>query len=408
MKRSIVYALGALCMVTPTVASADTIWDSGFNWPVMFNGALSNLGYISGVSVPVDQEQRWWAEPFSVPTGGCTITAVDLNYFITRGRQPAVVKYIIWRRTGFNAPVNGDQVASGTLGPNTSFGPDDGISGPDPGPGGNDPRTPWTEDWYFDFPGQSIALAAGDYYFTVYGDGTIGSGSIPESTAPYLAWFTGAQGQLESQEQSHGWRSTNFPSPGFLFYAPSNVAPQTGQDADDCWNPTFRLKGTGPGLRKLSGRIVFSDYDGQKPNFATFEVRAAGTSTVLSYQTMGLGANGEYELNIPTRDGTTFDVSLQKTQLYVDPLGIAPDVPYTNWLRRTLQGVNFAASSHVMDFNLINADLDDDNEITIGDYSILSGNFGGVGPIGDVNGDNEVDIGDFAILSGNFGAVGDD
>lgn len=405
MKRSMALALGVLALASVRPASADTIWDSGFNWPVIFNGALSNLGYISGVAQPIDLEQRWWAEPFSVPPGGCTINEVTLNYFNTRGRQPAEVKYVIFNRTNFDAPTAADIVASGSLGPNTSFGVGDP---PDPGPGGNDPRTPYAEDWHFVFSGLNIALSGGDYYFTVYGDGTLAGPGIPESSAPYIAWFTGAQGQLESQEMDFGWRSTNFPNPGFLFYAPANVAPQPGQDGDDCWNVTFQLKGTGPGLRKISGNVVFNDWDGQKPNFATFEVRQAGTLNVRSFQTVTLGANGEYELNIPTRDGTTFDISLQKTLLYVDPLSIAPDVVYTNWLRRTLFSVNFAVSSHVMNFNLVNGDLDDDNEVGISDYAILSGNFGNPGPVGDINGDGECDIGDYAILSVNFGEIGDD
>lgn len=62
---------------------------------------------------------------------------------------------------------------------------------------------------------------------------------------------------------------------------------------------------------------------------------------------------------------------------------------------------------------LINGDCDDDNEVSIGDYAVLSSAFGSSpgsptwNPMADLDGDEEVSIGDFAILSGNFGEVGD-
>lgn len=62
----------------------------------------------------------------------------------------------------------------------------------------------------------------------------------------------------------------------------------------------------------------------------------------------------------------------------------------------------------------MNGDSNGNNEIEIGDYSILSAAFGSaVGdptfdPLADLNGDDAVEIGDYAILSANYVAIGDD
>ena len=69
-------------------------------------------------------------------------------------------------------------------------------------------------------------------------------------------------------------------------------------------------------------------------------------------------------------------------------------------------------------------DCDGDNEVSVGDFAIISGAFGSSydsttftafpGPGGqpwdfnaDINIDDAVDIGDYAIMSGNFGLAGD-
>lgn len=83
----------------------------------------------------------------------------------------------------------------------------------------------------------------------------------------------------------------------------------------------------------------------------------------------------------------------------------------SHWLRRL--GVVPHGSSDLVELSLLNGDCDEDNEITIGDFAILSAAFGAAegdpnwDPSADLNGDGEVDIGDFAILSRNFGQIGD-
>jgi hypothetical protein len=62
----------------------------------------------------------------------------------------------------------------------------------------------------------------------------------------------------------------------------------------------------------------------------------------------------------------------------------------------------------------LNGDADNDNEVTVGDYALLSDNFGrdSSHPLwdarADLDGDEEITIGDVSILSANFGAAGDD
>lgn len=62
---------------------------------------------------------------------------------------------------------------------------------------------------------------------------------------------------------------------------------------------------------------------------------------------------------------------------------------------------------------MFNGDCDNDNEVTIGDYAILSISFGSNQgdpnylDNADLNGDESVDIGDFALLSNNFNMAGD-
>ncbi|MBX7136182.1 MAG: hypothetical protein K1X67_26215 [Fimbriimonadaceae bacterium] len=85
----------------------------------------------------------------------------------------------------------------------------------------------------------------------------------------------------------------------------------------------------------------------------------------------------------------------------------------SHWLRR--QVVVFLTDSglDIGQFAFINGDCDEDNEVGIGDYSILSGAYGtNVGDAGfvtnaDLNGDDAVDIADYAILSSNYGLAGD-
>lgn len=85
-----------------------------------------------------------------------------------------------------------------------------------------------------------------------------------------------------------------------------------------------------------------------------------------------------------------------------------------SWLRRTVGPVDTSGSVQGVILGLINGDIDDDNEVSVGDYSLLSSAFNSIpgdnnwNQRADLNGDLSVDIGDYAILSGNYGVTGDD
>lgn len=218
MKRTS-FALAMLAGVAS--AHAATLWDTGAPHPVNFNGTDTNLGLSSG-NIGAGLEQRWIAAPFRIGGGGAIINQIDVDYFIVAGSEADNVNYIIWSRTGLAAPVDGDQVASGVLG---AF-----------GAGIDDPRTTAVDDWLHEYS-TNIALDAGDYYLTLYGDGGDGANNMP--------WLTGGDLQAEDLEQDFAWRSATFPNPGFQAYAPASILAGAGMnDAQDRWNVSFALHGT--------------------------------------------------------------------------------------------------------------------------------------------------------------------
>ncbi len=86
----------------------------------------------------------------------------------------------------------------------------------------------------------------------------------------------------------------------------------------------------------------------------------------------------------------------------------------SHWLARTVATVSLANGTVAApSVALVNGDIDGDNEVSVGDYALLSVAFGSSpsepawNAEADLNGDGAVDIGDFAILSLRFGAIGD-
>lgn len=202
------------------IASAGVLWDTGAPHQVNFNGAESYLGFSSG-NLGGGLEQRWAAVPFRIASNGTVINQIDVDWFIVGGSEADNVNYTIWKRTGLNAPVDGDQYASGTLG---AF-----------GAGIDDPRTVPTDDWLHQYS-VNIPIDAGDYYLTIYGDGG--------APANNCAWLTGGDLQDEALEQDFMWRSAQFPAPGFQMYAPGTILPGANMaDGQDRWNPSFALHG---------------------------------------------------------------------------------------------------------------------------------------------------------------------
>ncbi|HRI44292.1 MAG TPA: hypothetical protein PLL78_06970 [Fimbriimonadaceae bacterium] len=148
---------------------------------------------------------------------------------------------------------------------------------------------------------------------------------------------------------------------------------------------------------RVTGTVTFGDLDAlaPRPDCAVFEFRDPNTLHVVSSVVGLLSPVGAYDINAPGPG--TYNVA----------------VKHTHWLRQG-QVVTITGGVGTANFTLINGDADEDNELSIGDYALLSAAFNSVpndpnwNPMTDFNGDEEVNIGDFAILSFNFGMIGDD
>lgn len=99
------------------------------------------------------------------------------------------------------------------------------------------------------------------------------------------------------------------------------------------------------------------------------------------------------------------------------PLGPDPEVLVqapVKWLAKLAPANGTHFDNRRIDLLLMTGDIDSDNEITIGDYALLSSAFGtfpgmpGYDPNADLDCDDEITIGDYALLSQNFGLTGDD
>ena len=146
------------------------------------------------------------------------------------------------------------------------------------------------------------------------------------------------------------------------------------------------VPGTAP---TISGTVTFSDFDGTIPSSGTFEIRDATNSTLLSTQTVAI-TGGAYTLDAPGNGN------------YI--------VSYKGgfWLRKNVAVNTTGGNATGANLVLTNGDLNDDNEIGIGDFGILSALYGSENAAGDINGDGSVDIADYAILSSNYGDAGDE
>lgn len=129
-----------------------------------------------------------------------------------------------------------------------------------------------------------------------------------------------------------------------------------------------------------------------------FEITAAGGGPVLQTTDASLDGTGGYSFATALPPGF-YDIYAKSS----------------HWLRRARFGVVLSGSGvSGLNYSLFNGDCDDDNEVGIGDFAIISASFGlcvgdpGYDDRGDLNGDGCVDIGDYAIMSFNYGLLGDD
>lgn len=147
----------------------------------------------------------------------------------------------------------------------------------------------------------------------------------------------------------------------------------------------------------IQGHIELDSFIGNVSAQAiTVEVRHPGSETPIESRIVSLNSNGDYIC--PTSQNGFFDIAIKGS----------------HFLRKTHAFVFISASGvdHVDGF-LLNGDVDNDNEVTLVDFALISNGFGralgdaGFSPNADLDGDDEVNLADIAILSNSFGLAGD-
>jgi hypothetical protein len=224
------------------VTFATQIYNTGPQRAVTINGALANGGLSSG-ALSVAQPRRWLARPFTVsePTNGDN--AVVIEEIIGKGFIPAGVTttnlhYIIWSRAEGNpAPVESDQIATGVVPATGNY--------DDPLDSAANASWPITVD-------PPVVLCPGTYYLTIYGSNPndyANGGQIPSNWAWFIYSLEGER-LLEPGGLAFSWRSSNFPSPGFVAYGgsapglPATWQVQPGDDPNALYTNSFQIIGS--------------------------------------------------------------------------------------------------------------------------------------------------------------------
>lgn len=225
-----------------------------------------------------------------------------------------------------------------------------------------------------------LALGPGTYWVDYMLDPTVAAAVFaPSTTFDNLRGIAGSNG-LQWQNSILQWvplTDTGNPA-GF---------PPVPQDMP------FILVGR-PGFQ---GVVTLQDCPDPSGKTVTVEIRPVGSLSPLQTEVVTLDSLGKFcvqvAANVPQG---LYDVAVKAND---------------RWMRNKQGSVDLRNQTS---FSLLNGDCDGDNEVTIGDYAILSSAFGSCegdpnwDPRADLNCDGCVDIGDFAILSANFGQAGDD
>lgn len=144
----------------------------------------------------------------------------------------------------------------------------------------------------------------------------------------------------------------------------------------------------------VSGQLTLSDYAYPTGMPITVDI-VDEDGNVLDTQTFPLGSYGYY----------AFDTAVTGVK--------SLRFRSTHWLVRQVSDVNLDVGQDTINPILVNGDIDQDNEVSIGDYAILSSVYGtfsgdpGYDIQADLDGDLEISIGDYSILSANYLQAGD-
>lgn len=192
-----------------------------------------------------------------------------------------------------------------------------------------------------------------------------------------------------------GTLAFNSPVPFNRLVVHYDARPPTGGD----WGPIFMADNMILTLAEpapVTGRIVLRDLDGAHPGLQVpIEIRPLV---------------GDVDSGIATLDGAGNYTFMTTARGVCDV-----SAKGSHWLRKTIHGVTLGSGgASGVNLTLDNGDIDGNNEVSIGDYAVLSFAFNATpgdwnwDPEADLNLDDAVDIGDYAILSQNFNQFGDD
>jgi len=233
-------AAGAMGNIGVSISFSYVVYTTGpQKYLVSSAGANTNLGLSSG-AISASAPQRWLATPWVVPTPPAgnnkwRIREITPAGFSVAGTTNTNLNYIIWNRTGFNKPVNGDQVVAGFVPFPTPY--DDAL----------DSAANASHPIAVDFE-----LNPGNYYLTVYA-------SDPANPAIFsnFAWFIYAPGgiAMTDAQGAFGWRSVTFPTGGFLRYTLAGYTVQAGDDANTLYNVKFTVLGEPEGSTGTPGDL---------------------------------------------------------------------------------------------------------------------------------------------------------
>ncbi len=209
------------------------------------NGTITSTGFSSG-NIGAGLEERWMAAPFKLNSNS-TITQIQASAFVPAGSEFQNLAWRIWSRPAGNpAPTAANLIASGQE--------------PYPTPI-IDPLVPLGGAWLHTITLTTpLALAAGDYYLTLYGKDPVAANTAGLTN---FAWFANAQLDnsvcppntpipLSDASGSFMWRSTNFTASGFAIYRPATITvaatPAWGpvpQNPLYLWSQAFTIIGNG-------------------------------------------------------------------------------------------------------------------------------------------------------------------
>lgn len=151
-------------------------------------------------------------------------------------------------------------------------------------------------------------------------------------------------------------------------------------------------------LAAVSGTVTLSNYiPSPSTKTLTVEIYSSDSSTLLAtIPGVTMNSSGGFSASHSVPAGT-YDIYVKAD----------------HWLRKAVDNVVLGPTGSIGNISLINGDVNNDNEVGPGDFTILGAAFGnslgdpGYNPAADLNGDEEVGPADFTILSASFGQQGD-